>query len=348
MVRSDSSPSTTSQPCAGARRFRRAAECPRRSATQARGRDARGRRRSSRSSSSCRAPRRPRSSRAARRARRGARLASCPRMRPAKAVETYASQPSGGTGGSSEISTSIPSRCSRYGVSHAIPAAHLGAPRPRQQRVARSCPPRRFRRSRIGGRQAVRAMSSSAISSAASGRASLSIALDISASRCSSSSSERITSGARPTSSSGTTTAPPPCFEVARVLRLVIAGREEPGNEHRRLPRCGKLPDRAAGTRERKIGGAERSAELLRECEEAVVRSGSLAGAVRRSRACPRGAAPLDLLRRRRRSPARSAAARRASRRTRAARAPSAADRRARRASALRHAIGSAQESAGR
>jgi len=38
-------------------------------------------------------------------------------MRPAKAVETYGSHPSGGTGGSSEISIGIPSRCLRYGVS---------------------------------------------------------------------------------------------------------------------------------------------------------------------------------------------------------------------------------------
>src|SRR5579859_8075062 len=36
---------------------------------------------------------------------------------PANAVETYASQPDGGVGGSGEISTATPSRCRRYGVS---------------------------------------------------------------------------------------------------------------------------------------------------------------------------------------------------------------------------------------
>src|SRR3954471_22921327 len=60
-------------------------------------------------------------------------------------------------------------------------------------------------------------------------------------------------------------------FEVTRILRLVITRREEPGNEQRRLPRRSKLPDRAARTRKRKIGGTERRPELLRECEEAVV-----------------------------------------------------------------------------
>src|SRR3954447_4791243 len=60
-------------------------------------------------------------------------------------------------------------------------------------------------------------------------------------------------------------------FEVTRILRLVITRREEPGTEQRSLPGRGKLPDRAAGTRKRKIGGTERRPELLRKCEEAVV-----------------------------------------------------------------------------
>ena len=49
-------------------------------------------------------------------------------------------------------STSIPSRLLEVRRPHAVPAAHLGPPRLREQRVRRSCPRRRSRRSRAAGR----------------------------------------------------------------------------------------------------------------------------------------------------------------------------------------------------
>ena len=84
-------------------------------------------------------------------------------------------------------------------------------PTPAPARRTHSCPPRRYRRSRICVRQEARAMSSSAISSAASGRASCVIAADISASRADRrAASESTPAPARPPSP-GTTTAPPRC-----------------------------------------------------------------------------------------------------------------------------------------
>ena len=59
-----------------------------------------------------------------------------PSTRSANALDTYDLPLRRRRGGSSAISTSMPSRCSRYGVSHAVPAAHLGAPRVRESRVA--------------------------------------------------------------------------------------------------------------------------------------------------------------------------------------------------------------------
>src|ERR671923_831353 len=60
-------------------------------------------------------------------------------------------------------------------------------------------------------------------------------------------------------------------FEVASVLRLVVSGREQTGDEDRGLPGGGKLPDGAPGAREREIACTKRRAELLREREQAVI-----------------------------------------------------------------------------
>ena len=76
-------------------------------------------------------------------------------------------------------------------------------------------------------------------------------------------------------------------LEVARVLRLVVAGRKGDGHEHRGLPRCCELPDRTACPREREVARAERGAELFRERQTGGSRVASRASAARRSRASP-------------------------------------------------------------
>src|SRR6266498_5703390 len=65
----------------------------------------------------------------------------------------------------------------------------------------------------------------------------------------------------------------PSVLEVTRILVLVVSRGEESGNEDRRLSRSGELPHRATGARENEIARAERGPKLLREREEAVVRT---------------------------------------------------------------------------
>ena len=176
IVRSDSSPSTTSQPAPGARVAAElrdvAADQPGRVAAEPR----RGRRRSSPSSSSCRARRRPRSE-----SRSETSSASSSARRPARhavrrtRVETNASQPSGGGGGSSAIVDvdSRPRTCSRYGVRTRSQPRDLGAPRAREQRVAAHARAADADEPESASVKRRSSISSSAISSAASGRASL-------------------------------------------------------------------------------------------------------------------------------------------------------------------------------
>src|SRR3989442_5184477 len=52
-------------------------------------------------------------------------------------------------------------------------------------------------------------------------------------------------------------------LEVARVQCLVVGGRERIGNEDRREPGGGKLPDRAARARRPQVRGAQGGAEVL-------------------------------------------------------------------------------------
>ena len=115
--RSDSSPSTTSQPDPARALPPSCSHVAPDEERSGRARAGRGRRRSSRSSSSSRARRRRRSSAAARRARRGGRRAAVRRPGRRTRWRRYTSQPAGGCGGSGEISTAMPSRWRRYGVS---------------------------------------------------------------------------------------------------------------------------------------------------------------------------------------------------------------------------------------
>ena len=189
--RSDSSPSTTSQPVAdagvAAELRNHAADDPGRVAAGL----AAARRRSSPTSSSCRGRRRRRSPAARRRARPGTSARGVPSMRCRWAVETITSQPAGGAG-SPPRSTSMPSSDAMKIVSRDVPPAHLGAERPGDVRVgghARAAdadevqPPPRERPRRSGPRPRQRrasAITPSAIRSAASTRAIESIAARIS------------------------------------------------------------------------------------------------------------------------------------------------------------------------
>ena len=133
-----------------------------------------------------------------------------PGTRPANAVETNASQPSGGRDGSSEISTSIPSSCSRYGVrTRSQPRTSAPHARASKAYALMPAPPipaiQNLRPSRGEGNELlgdlVRGIRPGELRHR--GR-------HLRKPR-GSSSSERINSGARPTSDSWTTTAPPRC-----------------------------------------------------------------------------------------------------------------------------------------
>ena len=235
--------------------------------------------------------------------------------------------PSGGSGGSGEIATSIPARCARYGVSTRSQPADLRAPRVRERARTRSCPRRRCRRSRCAYRRAAASStSSSAILSAASGRAAARIAAAIAREprRVGEQRSRRAPARGR---------APPPARRPRRprvrttraFFALVAAGRELAGNEHGRQPGGGELPDRAARARDGEVGGAVAPAPISsmngqqhvvgprRASAQRVVVA--LAAEVQHRRPDSRPT---------RRARARSAAARRASRRTTSTTGPSA------------------------
>ena len=314
-------------------RCRRAAGSRRRSGRPDRARAGRARTRSSPWSSSCRARRRRRSTAAARRARPAAPPASSSRARvtlqgcPARS--RWRRSPRRRRGHSPRRGRSRPGsrppRAARR--TRSARGRSRRPPRPTRARRARARSSRRRRSRRTRGaypRAAASAISSSAICSAASGRATLSIAALILASRPGSSSSERAVSGARPSSLSGITIAPPARLEVARVLRLVIGGRERVRHEHRRQPGGRELPDRRAAAHQREIRRAVGRAEPVEHRQQHVVRPRDARRAARRSRARPRCAGRPDRSRRRPRPPARSASARRPARRRRAAPAPSA------------------------
>ena len=78
--------------------------------------------------------------------------------------------------------------------------------------------------------------------------------------------------GSAPPRAPGTTTRAAGALEPAGVLLLVVAGRELARDEHRRQPGRRELPDRAAGTRDREVGGAVREADLVDERQQPVVR----------------------------------------------------------------------------
>src|SRR5438552_387040 len=196
-----------------------------------------------------------------------------PRTRSTNAVDTNASQPSGGGGGSSEISTSIPASCSRYAVGvRSQPRTSAPQARASNAYALIPAPPmpaiqslrpssgegnellgdlvRRIRPGKAGHRRRhLRKPLRIVEQGADEVRRLRKVALRH---------DDRTTA----------------LLEVARVLRLVVAGREEPGNEHCRLGGRSELPDRAAGPGEREVAGTERSPELLGEREQAVVRPG--------------------------------------------------------------------------
>src|SRR5205823_7543293 len=62
-------------------------------------------------------------------------------------------------------------------------------------------------------------------------------------------------------------------LEEACVLRLMIAGGEQAWNEHGRLSRSRQLPDRTARAGEYEVARTQCGSELLRECEEPVIRA---------------------------------------------------------------------------
>ena len=251
-----------------ARVRRRAAAPRRRRARPGRARARAARTRPSPRSSSCRARPRRRSTAASRRARRAAPRASGPgsgtrsRRRPrdppappARATRAPRARPRGRRRGTA--SRAGPSRRPR---------------RPRRARAGRRRSSRRRRsRSARAAYPRASAISSSAIPLGGVGPRELPHRLATSAPAAP---RRRAASGRPPGRGrapvSGTTIAPPPRGEVARVLRLVVAGRERVGHEHGGRPGGGELPDRAARAREREARGGEDGAEVLGRRQHAV------------------------------------------------------------------------------
>ncbi len=268
IVRSDSSPSTTSQP-SPAPALPPSWAPRRRSGTRDRGRAPRGRTRSSRSSSSSRARRRRRSTASARRARRGTPPAAA-RRRPGR--PSRRSPPSRRARPARARSRPARRRAWReVRRLDAVPAPHLGAPRAREERVGREpgaadpdepepptgerlqarSAPRRSRRPRADGpaqhrrahRREPRRVGEQRVDHG----------------------------GTRSSSVSGTTTAPPPRSKWRAFLRLVVGGRVRIRDEHGRHAGGRELPDRAARARDGEVGGGERGAELARRRDQHVV-----------------------------------------------------------------------------
>ena len=208
--RSDSSPSTTSQPFPApalrAELRHLAADDPARVAPglAQRERDHRRRRRLA-----VRARDDDRRRRA-RPARRGARRAAGP-PRAGYAVETNTSQPSGASGSRRDPHLD-PRLAHRAEVRRLVRGPSRRPPRPTPRASSpyaeSPAPPIPTSQMRLPLKRA-RAISSSAISSAASGFAAARIASPIAPSRAPSASSSRTTSGTRAISASGTTTTPP-------------------------------------------------------------------------------------------------------------------------------------------
>ena len=146
--------------------------------------------------------------------------------------------------------------------------------RPRRAPAARSPTGRRrrSRRTRASGPQAAASgISSSAISSAASGRAARASPRAISSSRGRVAEQRAGEVGHAPELRLGHDDRAAGALEVARVLRLVVGGRERIRNEDRRLPAAASSQTRAARTRDHEIGGGERGAELVVNGSELVV-----------------------------------------------------------------------------
>ena len=78
-----------------------------------------------------------------------------------------------------------------------------------------------------------------------------------------SASSSSTSAGTVPISASGTTIGSAAALEVPRVERLVVGGRVRVRDEDRRRPRGGELPDRAAGAGDGDVGRGEHVAEVI-------------------------------------------------------------------------------------
>src|SRR5439155_3859072 len=193
-----------------------------------------------------------------------------PGTRSANAVDTNASQPSGGCGASSEISTSIPASWSMYGVRvRSQPRTSAPQARASTAYALMPAPPmpaiQSLRPSRGEGNELLGDLARGGWSTQPRHRGGhLRQPTRVV--------EQRADHRRRPTDvglrHDDRTSA---LLEVARVLGLMIAGGEQTGNEHGRLTRRGELPDRAAGTRQGEIARSERRPELLGEGEEAVI-----------------------------------------------------------------------------
>ena len=317
--RSDSSPSTTSQPspAPGVRAELRhlAADDPARVAARLAQRERdhrRGRRLPVRAGDDDRRGRRDElgeqvGTRPARHARVRGRDEHLPALRAPRAPATPAPRSPRHAPGRGTASRSGPSR---------------RPPRPSRARAARR-PTARRRRSRRARcaypRAGASGISSSAISSAASGFAAARIASPIAASRAPSASSSRTTAGNPRDLRLGHDDHSAGLLEVARVLRLVVVRHVRRRDEHGRLGGGRDLPHRPAGAREREIAGVERRVEVVRPRQQPVVRPRDATLERPGSTARRRGGAPPALPRRTQRARSRSAPPRPGCRRRRAA-----------------------------
>src|SRR5712691_10046500 len=196
-----------------------------------------------------------------------------PGTRPTNAVEANASQPSGSCDGSSEISTSIPWSCSRYGVcTRSQPRTSAPQARASSAYALIPAPPipaiQNLRPSRGEGNELLGDLVRGVGPGKSRHRGGhLRKAVRIVEQRAD---QIRRAPDLRLRHDHRT----PGLLEVARVLLLMVAGCEETGHEHRWLARGRELPDRAAGSGQREVAGSQCSSELFGECIEAVIRPG--------------------------------------------------------------------------